>query len=309
MSVKTRTRHEPAATGGDVVLEDYLDSKGVKWTFHPGLETAQFDVDKSLNNQVRFEPVDPKRVDKYAEDMRRGDKFPPTVSHGRMGKLVQADGVHRLMASIQAKRPVDTYVIQGDARAITLISHELNARHGLNTTEDERVAAALSLPRALLNKASQRRTTDQRFKDNKIPALVIEKLSETVKWRLSQVNTDEGFVALTDLVYKAALNSDAVFELVTEINELRSSDKQVAWVEQRKKDMLGEISASGGGVFTRAAKGPRQKVNLALTNILNLDEDITVLAEHWKGADRQEGAKRMKDAARLLNSLARQLAS
>lgn len=109
-------------------LEDWLDSKGVKWEFHPTLDVDQFDADKSLHNQARFEPIDEKRVESYVEAMRRGDKFPPVLAHGRMGKLILAGGNHRLQAAIRARKPLDTYVISGDPQTIVLITFESNVR-------------------------------------------------------------------------------------------------------------------------------------------------------------------------------------
>ena len=41
----------------------------------------------------------------YAEAMKRGDEFPPVIAHGKMGKLIMADGNHRLQAAIKAKKP------------------------------------------------------------------------------------------------------------------------------------------------------------------------------------------------------------
>ena len=66
----------------DAEIEEYLDAKGVKWTFRPKVSPDEFDIDKSLRNQARFEPITEDRVNTYAEAMRRGDKFPPVIAHG-----------------------------------------------------------------------------------------------------------------------------------------------------------------------------------------------------------------------------------
>lgn len=92
MALKTRTIHTPAVVGGDAKLEKWLDSKGVTWEFYPRLDVDQFDLDKSLHNQARFEPIDDQRVDSYTEAMKRGDQFPPVIAHGKLGKLIMADG-------------------------------------------------------------------------------------------------------------------------------------------------------------------------------------------------------------------------
>jgi integrase/recombinase XerD len=69
-----------------------LTAKGFKWEFLPGVKADQFDQVKSLRNQARVgTPLNEQRVDTYAESMKRGDKFPPVVAHGKMGKLEMAD--------------------------------------------------------------------------------------------------------------------------------------------------------------------------------------------------------------------------
>jgi hypothetical protein len=60
--------------GGDAKIEEYLDKKGVTWTFEPKVMPDQFDAEKSLRNQARFVASDEKRVDEYGEAMKRGDE-------------------------------------------------------------------------------------------------------------------------------------------------------------------------------------------------------------------------------------------
>jgi integrase/recombinase XerD len=173
-----------------------------------------FDADKSLNNNARDKSLDPVRVAEYKEAMQRGDVFPPVVAYKtspQARKFIIASGNHRLQAAIQAKKPLRMYDISGTApEVIMLYAFEANARHGLNTSEDERIsqalhliangatipsaAAAVNLPRRIVDKASQRANADQRFLENGIAVGTIEKLSTSSRWRLSQITTDEGFV-------------------------------------------------------------------------------------------------------------------
>lgn len=324
MAVRTRTVEKALAEGGDAKIEQYLDGKGIKWTFKAKIEPAGFDEEKSLHNQVRFVPVDDKRVDTYAEAMRHGDKFPPVIAHIVRGKLVIADGNHRLQASIKAKKPLDVYDITGaDPSLITQVGYEANTKHGWPTSEAERIqqalwlmdngatiqtaAAALVVPQNALKKASQKKGTDQRFREAGIAPLVIEKLPESVKWRLAMVSTDEGFVALTDLVAKASLGVDMVFQMVTEINEHRSSAKQVAYVEAQREVYSEEISASGGGVLVRKPMGPKARISMSMTTIMNLPEDTGVILTAYQGAEKDDAAKKMRATARRLNEIAKAL--
>jgi hypothetical protein len=326
MAVRTRTVNAAKAVGGDAKVEDYLDSKGVTWEFASGVAPDDFDTEKSLRNQARFVPVDEDRVSLYAEAMRRGDKFPPVVAHKVRGKLVIADGNHRLMAAAKARKLLDVYDITGtDSQLLVQISYEANTKHGWPTSETERIqqalylmdngatiqtaSAALMVPKNALSKASQKRSTDQRFREAGIAPLVVEKLAESVKWRLGMVNTDEGFVALTNLVAQAGLGVDDVFRLVTEINELRSSAKQVAWVQQQRDVYVDEIAASGGGVLTRQAKGPKSRLSMVVGIVNNLPEDVAEIVKNYQGPEREEHAKRLRSAARRLNDVAKQLAA
>lgn len=323
MALRTKTVHTPSVVGGDARIEDYLDKKGVSWEFKAKLDPDDFDAEKSLKNQARFQPVDEKRVDTYAEAMRRGDQFPPVLAHGKQGKLIIADGNHRLQAAIKARRPLDAYVISGDPQTLVLITFEANARHGLPSSEDERTqhalylmdngasvksaAAALAIPEKLVNAASIRRNTDQRFLENNISPLVIEKMTEPVKRRLAQISTDEGFIAAVELANRVSMSSNEAFGFVTEINERRSSAKQVAFIKEREADLSDRIGATGGGVLNRKPMGPKARLNMAMGNILNLPDDLDALTSAYVGPERDEVAKKMRHTARRLNHLAKSL--
>ncbi len=328
MAVRTRTIHESSVQGGDAKIEEYLDKKGVQWVFHPRVEPDQFDAQKSLQNQARISakgPIDDSRVEMYAEAMKRGDEFPPVIAHGKAGKLVIADGNHRLQAATKAKKPIGMYHITGDARTIVLITFEANTRHGLPTSEDERVqhalylldngakipeaAAALSLPRRVLEKASLARQADQRFLESGLPLMMIERIPSSIKTRLKDVSTDEGFIEAVKLVVDAHLGANEVFPLVTDINERRSSSKQVEYIQGLRKDVYAErIGQTGGGTFTKSrTMGPKARVGLALSNLEGLPEDFAEVAKAWVGPEREEAAERMRKTAKRLTDMAKVL--
>lgn len=328
MAIRTRTVHEASIKGGDAKIEEYLDKKGVTWVFHPKVDADQFDADRSLKNQARLAaPLDEKRVEMYAEAMRRGEEFPPVIAHGKVGKYVIADGNHRLHGAIRAKKPISMYHVVGDARTIVLITFEANTRHGLPTSEDERVqhalylldnganipeaAAALNLNRKVVEKASQQRNADLRFAQSGLPPMLIEKLSEPIKRRLKDISTDRGFKAAVQLTADARLVSGEVFSLVTEVNELRDSDKQAEYVQALRDNLYKErINGTGGGTFTRKGMGPKQRINLALSNISGVDWDnVEDVASRYVGPEREEAAERLKATAKRLNDLAQVLSS
>ena len=329
MAIRQKTINTPSVAGGDAVLEEYLDKKGVTWVFHPRVEPSEFDAAKSLGNQARIaKPIDEARVEQYAEAMRRGEIFPPVIAHGKPGKYVIADGNHRLHGALRAKKPLRMYLISADARTIVLITFEANTRHGLPTSEDERIqqalylidnganipeaAAALSLSRKVVDRASQQRNAEQRFMTNNIPLMIIEKLGKPIKNRLKDISTDEGFVAAVNLTNDAALVWNEVAELVTETNALRSSSKQVEYVASLRENLYRDrIQDSGGGTFTRkSSRGPKGRVNMSVGNLLSMEwDDLDSIASGYLGPEREEAAEKLTTAAQRLTDLAKVLTS
>ena len=329
MAEKRRTRENPSAPGGDARIEEYLDQRGVQWTFVPKVPTSEFDIERSLNNNARFVAIDKGRVEVYAEAMRRGDHFPPVIAHRQSGKYMTADGNHRLVGADQAHKPLDVYDITGaDAEVLVLISFEANTKHGLPTTENERIyqalylvnnglpirdaAAAVNLPKRIVEAASKKARTDQRFIDNNIPRHIVEKLGNSVKWRLSDISTDEGFRAAVDLAFRAGFGTDEAFRVTTELNELRSSDKQVARVRDFEEEYADQIRSSAGGMLVKGPRpgpGPRARVGVAVSNLLNLPDDLEAVTKSYVGPERAEQAQRMRAAADRLIKVADALAS
>ncbi len=145
--------------------------------------------------------------------MRRGDKFPPVIAHGTLGKLIMADGNHRLDGALKTNKPLPTYrIIDADGATLMAIAYERNGKHGILTSEEERIehalrlmdngadiktaAAMLTLPRRVLDKASAQHTADERFRKAGLTPMEVEKLSEPIKRRLANIYTDEGFIPM-----------------------------------------------------------------------------------------------------------------
>lgn len=328
MAVRSRTQEIAAEAGGDARIEEKLTKRGVRWKFRPKVKPEEFDAERSVNNNARFEAIDKARVEQYTEDMKRGDSFPPVVAYEDKGALIITDGNHRLQAAINAKKPLAVYDISGaPVDVIVTLSFEANAHHGLPTSEAERVSQALwlinqgatipdaaalvSLPTRVVTKASKEQTTDQRFIDNNIPAATIERLGAAVRWRLSHINTNAGFKAAVDLAERAKWGTDEAFKAVTEINQRRDSDEQVAFIKDELEERyLPTISASGGGVLgKRGGMNPKSRVGIALAGIAALPEDLSTVTASYLGPEREEAAKKMRAAAKRLNELARALSA
>src|SRR4051794_7344644 len=57
-------------------IETWLDEAGVEWTFLTSIPLDQIDFEKSLPTQARFVALAQSVVDRNAEAITAGDKFP-----------------------------------------------------------------------------------------------------------------------------------------------------------------------------------------------------------------------------------------
>lgn len=303
----------------------------VDWVFRSGMPVADFDMEKSLHNQARFEAVDKDVVEQYAEAIKRGDIFPAVIAYrpGPRARMVIIDGNHRLGAFYKAGQPIDVYEVdrRTDKRTIALMTFAFNTKHGKPTSEAERVsqaiylvdngssiahaAAAVSLPQNILKRALARSTADARADEVGIKRTEWDSLAATVRSRLSNISTDEGFEAATKLAFAAKLDSDEVFELVALLNSTKSGNRQKALVEQQRELHKGRIQKAAGGILSsadRKALGPKQRMNMSLGQVLSLPEDVDQIVKMYAVSERKDAAKRVKEAADRLAAVAAALA-
>lgn len=322
----------PAELGRRPEIERELsETFHVDWVFHSRMPLADFDMEKSLHNQARFEAVDKDVVEQYAEAVKRGDAFPAVIAYrpGPRSRLVMIDGNHRLGAHFKADQPVDVYEVdrKTDKRTIALMTFAFNTKHGKPTSEAERVsqaiylvdngssiahaAAAVSLPQNILKRALARSTADARADEVGIKRTEWDSLAPTVRSRLSNISTDEGFEAATKLAFAAKLDSNEVFDLVALLNTTKSGNRQKALVEQQRELHKDRIQKAAGGVLSsadRKALTPKQRMNMSLGQVLSLPDDVDAIVKMYAQAERKDAAKRVKEAADRLAAVAAALA-
>jgi hypothetical protein len=321
-------RHEQARRPD--VEHDLNEKYHVQWDFLSNVSPSMFDVDKSLHNQARFEPLDPKTVAEYADAVTRGDIFPAVVAYrpGKSRKLVVIDGNHRLAAHQKGGRALAVYELdpETDPRTIALLTFALNTRHGRPTMEAERIAqaiylvdngasqdhaaAAVNLSPRILKRALTRQSSDRRADEVGLKRNEWDTLAAAVKSRLVNVATDEGFRAAAELAYAARLDAAEAFQLVGLVNSTKSGARQAEIVAQQRDQYRDRIQDSGGGVLgtaDRRTQGPKQRVALALGQITALPEDDEMILRSFAAPERETAAKRMRDAGERLVRLAGRL--
>lgn len=314
-------------------VEQALSEKyQVEWTYTAQVSPSMFDVDASLHNQARFEALDPKTVDTYAQAVERGDVFPAVIAYRKQarGKLQIIDGNHRLQGHIKADAPLDVYEVSRDTdrKVIAMMTFAFNTTHGRPTSEQERIsqaiylvengagqdaaAAAVNLSPRILKRALAKSVADKRAAEVGIRVTDWETLSATVRNRLTNISTDEGFKAAAGLAYAAKLDANEVFDLVALLNSSKSSTKQQAIVKSQREAMSERIQSAGAGLLTsadRKAMTPKGRIGMVIGQTLALPDDDNAILAAYAVPEREAAAQRMTEAGERLLKLAGVLAS
>lgn len=232
-------------------LEELLRSRDFNFEFR-SLSLSDIDEIKSRHNQARVgKPIDEDTIERYVANLTNGDIFPAICTYeprpGAKQEII--DGNHREESHRRfGSTHIDSYVILPpvDRKAITWLTFELNTKHGLPTSEADRIHQALYLMEGgvsaedaakrlgvavhKLRSAKNLDVVDRMAQDAGISDQKWHKLSAAAKLRLKQISTDEGFAAMARLAADAGLSTEAVARAVQDLNQHRSSTKQVAMV-------------------------------------------------------------------------------
>lgn len=280
------------------------EEKGVQWIFRSDVPISQFDLDKSLRNQARINQVlNPERLETYTEAMRRGDRFPAVIAYKQDGKYVAIDGNHRLQAAKDANLPVSVYELAKETKPQVIIqmTYEANAKHGLpNSVEDrqlhavflirsgatsqENAAAALNLSRTQVQRAWAKAKADDRAHDVGLLPRQWDSFPAAAKARLGAIRTDEGFAALTDLAWRAQLNTEEIDKHVVELNRSRSAVEQKKAVDRLKTVYRDRIQSTAGGLVKpdgrTGMKSPKVLLYAGLGQIMaHMDKVDSIVAD------------------------------
>jgi len=310
-------------------IEKELSEKyHVKFTYRESVPLDQFDKKRSLHNQARFEAINEDTVATYAEAVGRGDDFPAVLAYRptARGRLVMVDGNHRYGGFEKAgQQGIPTYEIHRDTdrATIALLTFSMNTRHGKPTTEAERIqqaiylieagasnaaaAAAVNLAPRVLTRALAARKADQRADEVGLKRTEWDALGQTVKSRLLNISTDEGFRTAAELAYQAKLDANQVFDLVQLLNATKSSKKQLDILKQQRDIYQDRIQAKGGGVLGTASRRkmtPKARVATALSMTLAIPEADEAILQGYAEPERKDAAANMRKAAERMSHLA-----
>lgn len=312
----------------EVELSDHYH---VGFDYVSSVEIDDFDVEGSLMNQARFEAIDEDTVEQYREAIERGDPFPAVIAYRprKNSKLKIIDGNHRLVGHQRANKAIDVYEVASGTKpqTIALMTFAFNTRHGRPTSEEERITQALylmdngaSVPTAAsavnvteraLRRAVAKQSADKRAIDVGIERREWDALNQSLKSRLLNISTDEGFKDAAHLAFVASLTTDEVFELVALMNESRSAAKQRAHVKLQYTVHADRIQGNAGGVLSaktgRKTMNPKARVGMLLGQLMALPDDISQITRAYIGEERGTTAKNLMEASKRLANIAKSL--
>jgi hypothetical protein len=295
----------------DPKVETLFRELGASYEFIPDLAVAKVDVSRGLQNQPRLgAALDKETLEKYTEDVYNGAKFPPITVHKLPGgnsrnKHTHAplDGNHRIAAYLAAGEPtIPAYVVAAPPATLALIASVINTLNGLQTNEASRlhhaefalnsgaapdqVARLYGLRAPAVKRLQLLRKTTQRASDARIPTDEWVKLPADIRHILGCVNTDEGMRELFKFYTRTYLPAKQMRELVSQVNETKSSTAQVTLIQNLYplfSDRMTELTLQGPPTHGRKIqRSPAHRTKLVFAQIAAAQTTYPSL--DWLGA-------------------------
>ena len=307
----------------DQRIEWLLRKHGIPFDYHEVEPVDRVDFKLSREMQVRLDRrVHPEAVWKYTQLFRAGGQAPPIVTypHSAADKLVALDGLHRCLAAAQANvKGLSNYVVLTSDRAVLdALARSLNATiNGIAPSLQETLMQAViwmrthhrTIEEALLWYPVKRGSLErfQRVEKVRIRLQAVsarhEGVPETHLERLASLANDRVLAEACGLVVRAKLSSQAVYDLVVEINRVaRTEEAQLAvvadWMRRPevvnaihreahgqprlRRDTRSAIMRETGAVETRLKGLPDMRASQ-----LDTQEDVVVVDARLRSINRE----------------------
>lgn len=273
-------------------VTDLLDELAVTYTHHEALDLDLVDVEGSLRNQARFDPLDVDAVDRYAAAMTAGDTFPPIVlHHAKTARAKQPwiilSGNHRFHAAVKSDTKLAGYVVDRveDPTVLLRIAYQDNAHHGLGLSPAERIrfglhlvdngfsnveaARCVGVHDTRLSTARGVRNAEERARAAGIAAYDV--LPESTKIAIASIKLDAPFLAAARLVTRARLNAAQAAEITKAVKATASEADALAAVEELEAQHRERIQATAGGK-ARPEQSGRSRLLAACTTVHKLSQ-------------------------------------
>lgn len=130
-------------------IERWIDSFSVGWEFLPAMPIDVVDVEASLANQARLNPLDQDLVVVYGQAMKAGAIFPAIVVHQVGSRMVIDDGNHRLHGALRAGAThVSAYVVdveRDDPVLLDMVASANSTLNGASATDEDKMRHAIRM--------------------------------------------------------------------------------------------------------------------------------------------------------------------
>lgn len=321
-----RSRVRASSASRNPQLESMLTERGFSWDYREGVAIDEIDHERSRHNQARLhKPIDGGTVERYTQALGNGEVFPAILvaETSSTAKLLIVDGNHRDEAHQRAEmKTIDCYVITGaSSQAITMLTFEANTRHGLPSSEADRLhqalylmdngisaeeaARRLGLKVGTLRTAANIAAVDRRADEVGLIRPRWDRLPVGTKTRLGQLSTDEGFGEMAKLAIDAGMKTDEVSSYVGQANALRSSKKQVEFVKALRATLSEALQVGSTADVTtrgRQTRTGRYLYRAALGQLAVLPAPEAIV-ERMTEDDRSSFIEQTQEALRVLTTI------
>lgn len=235
----------------DPKVEKYLETFGLHFDYEPALPVRQIDVVASAQHNARETPVMPDIIERYALAMQAEANFPALVVVRLEGeKFFLLSGVQRTYAARKIKRETfDAYIVEPiDPTLSQLICRSINCLEGqghnskvamenailMVTTykcAQKQVASVFGLSPAAISHEINARVTKARLGAMGVSPATLRR--DVVK-KLHTFDSDPVLAATGGLIARAQLPAAESDELIEQVRQQRSEQKQLQVVEEWK---------------------------------------------------------------------------
>lgn len=296
-----------------VVVEAWLQRRGVKYAPATGIPMSMIDERKSRGNQARREPIVPDSVERFAASLRAGRRFPPIVVYAQgpnATRLVIVDGNNRHEAHKRAKRDYIfgiTIDWRTDSDVIQLLTVEANAGHGVAPPTEWRIrqafhlcslghpddvaAEAAGLSISQLKNARAAADAEQRAKILKISGF--SELPMTNKQFLNGLKLEPVFHAAAVLAVAAKLTTAQIADVVRKVKQGKSESAQLSILAEQHELLTAETAYRK--VASQRISSPKGALASGIGMLLACDIDVLVNNVRTTH-DRDEINRRLREA-------------
>lgn len=268
------------------VIEAMLTEYGLSWSYNDALSLSDIDMDRSLTNNVRTNPLIPENVDSMVMALKNGADLPPIIvtKPGRSKHLVWS-GNNRTAAHVGAGRQsIPSYIVPAntDPAVLRMIAVEENRGGTWANTKEERLNHALDLLAsggftikavALRLDLSESEVNAERAlragaaRAQRLGVLNFwERIGKTNRIKFDQITMDQPYRASIVLAAEAGLKIDLVNELVAGVKAITSGvEDQMKFIDAKRDEWSERIAAVRAGMNPDKAKAREYDVRTAVT--------------------------------------------